>query len=754
VTNASSAGRGAKIIRLAYLVGGVVWLAVSLLPRGATLIYLWPWPLVLTLALAVPPLVLLFRLAVGGPVPRLGGLADWAVLALLLAHLAAALLSPFRAASLGMLLLPVAGLGLLYELQVWRRDDPAADEFIARAMAWLLVLFTTVSLVMWLALIAWPNRFQHLWEARNPHPLGHSNYTAGVLLLLLPFGLARLREHRSRVGWGLAVAAAIFCLFTAGSRAALLGLAAGGATAGLLLVRSGLWSKRRALQWLAVGAIGVAIFAASNPRVRELLHPAPGAIPDDSTIQRGAMIHAGELMIGERPFLGWGPGTTPLVYPRFRRDLSGGVDTALQLHNAPLQLAVDTGVTGLAAMLLLLGAAAWSGWRACLPSANPGRWPVAAIAGVALAAYGVFALYDFELDVPFFPVAGAICLALLLSRPSAESALPRWLALPVLAAALGLAVMPKIPELRSHALLAHAADALENNDPGAFHALALQASTVDPDDTEALNAVAFQLGERAQRENDPAARSRLTTEAENRFAESLNRNPDQEICETNLAWLLLSHDPALAEKHLLAAANLVPEKEGLGVGLARVALAAGRRDAAVDALAVECLIDPHFLVSPSWNDPANPDLRGPVLTAVHARATAMASEISLAPWQRAELLYLAGFADWLNGKIPPGAVVPVALDAAQRAFFGSDRPGQFLAQLAAAQADDIVLFRSQRPGYGVLMRNLDAPMPVDFYEARHYRLVMTEGAFLLPERLHLPGRLLLAEFARAVAVRP
>jgi O-antigen ligase len=743
VTNASSAGRGGKFIRLAYLVAGVVWLTVSLLPRGATLIYLWPWPLVLAAALIVPPGILVWRLARGEAVARLGGFADWAVLALLLAHAAAALLSPFRTASLCMLLLPLAALCLPYELQHWRRDDPEADDFVVRALAWLLVLFTTVSLVMWFAFIAVPYGVDQMWQARNPHPLGHSNYTAGVLLLLLPFGLVQVATKGSRLAWSFACAAALFCLFTTGSRAALVGLAAGGAAGGLMLVRCGWCSLRQALLLVAACCVGAVVFAAVNPRIRDLFRPVPGAVPDDSTIQRAAMRDAGRLMIVERPFLGWGPGTTPLVYPRFRRQLSGGVDTALQLHNAPLQLAADTGLLGLVALALLLGTGAWSCWRACAPVATRDALPAAAVAGVALVTYGAFAVYDFELDVPFFPVVASICLTLLFSRQTALSFLPRWPALVLLVAILGLAVGPKIPQLRSHYLLARASDALEAGDPETFDELAIRASEADRNGTGALNAIALQLGERARRAKDPGERSRLTVDAEGFFIKSLARNPGQELCETNLAWLLLPNDPARAEPLFLAAAALVPDKEGLFFGAAQARLGMGKTDAAVEGLVAECLIDPRFILSPIWIDPAYASLRAPVLVAVSARAGRLAQEASLAPWQRAELSYLAAFSNWLNGKISPAAVLPVVLTEEQHKFFGSDQPAQFLARLAAAQPDDLVHFRAQRPGYGVLMRNLDAPMPVDFYESYHYRVVVDSAGFLLPERLNLPGQVLL-----------
>src|SRR5207247_2483509 len=64
-----------------------------------------------------------------------------------------------------------------------------------------------------------------LFEARNPFPLGHSNYTAGLALLMLPcFGaLIAAERGRLRVAWGCAFFLAVLSLATSGSRGGWLG---------------------------------------------------------------------------------------------------------------------------------------------------------------------------------------------------------------------------------------------------------------------------------------------------------------------------------------------------------------------------------------------------------------------------------------------------------------------------------------------------------------------------------------------------
>lgn len=746
MTNARSAGGGGKIIRLAYLVAGVIAVAVSLLPRGATLIYLWPWPLILTVALLVPPVVLLGKFAAGQPVLRLGGGADWAALVLLAVATASAWFSPYLSAALSLLLFPLAAVCLIYSAADWFRRDPGADESVAHGLAWLLLAFTAVSLVMWLVLVAVPDHFRDLAGERNPHPLGHSNYTAGAILLLLPFGLVRLREKRARWFWAAACTLAVFCLFIAGSRAALLGLGAGAIAAVAWLVRIGRVSPRRAALLGLAAFAAVVLFAVANPRVRSMLLAPSENVPDDSTIQRSAMAAAGSEMIRARPCIGWGPGTTPLAYPEFRRDVSGGVDTALQLHSAPLQVAVDLGVTGFVAMIALLGAPLLGFWRVS-PPANA---PAGATAGLAVIAYGVFAIYDYQLDVPLFPAVGALCLALLCSAGKSPRPLPRWPALAAIAVVLALAGGPCFRQLHAHALLSSAVDALEDKDVPTFVERARRAVAADPDGTAAANALALRLGEQARNASDPAERSRNLQEAIPLLELSLARDPEQELCRTNLGWLRLPFDPTAALRDFRAAAKMVPDKEGLWLGQALAQLALGQRDNALASLANECLATPRFLFSPEWRSAPLDALRTDATRKLAERAGQLAEEKSgLKAWQRAELRYVGAVARWLAGDAPAGSVSPVALSARQRDFFASPNAANLRKYLLdPTVAPEAVNFRVQRPGYGVLVRNLDVPMPVDLHQSVRDQRLLADEVVLFPEHLNLPGRVFLEALPR------
>ncbi len=797
-------GPATPIVRYALLAAVAVWVVLTLIPRGGTIIYLWPWPIVLAASLLVP-LGVWLQATLTGRAERLGGVNDWAVVAVLLTLFAAAFGSPYRDTSVRALWLPLAGTSLLYLLAQRLRHEPDLAARVAHGLAALLAMLTISSLGLWWLLTVEPTfartaaanaaagttvAINLLWEARNPHPFGHANYVAGGLLLLLPWGIWCAATTRSvaRIAWSVVVLAAVFCLFTTGSRAAVIALAVLAVLGGVLLVRQGVLSRRVALVAVLLGLAAALGFAVVNPRVRGLLRASPGAATNDGDRQRAAMLQAGWQMGQARPALGWGPGTTALAYPRFRAGLTGGVDTALQLHSTPAQIFADTGFAGIAAALLLAGCALVSWWR------NPSH--EAQVAGLALAGYGTFALFDYQLDVPFFALAVATSLALVLANPSvaAPKLLPRWRSALVLFALLAAVLWYSVPAWRSQRALAEAATALEAGDIAAFDRIAQEAAGLSRTDTTALNALAMQRSERALRATTPAGQQQLAQQAVDLFSASLLRNPDQELCLTNLAWLQLRTDPRLAAPHFLAAAKLVPDKEGLFLGLAYGLLAEGKSTAAVNALALECLSHPAFMLSPQWRDNTLAPLREAALLRVGQRAGELAEKFPRENWNHTELAYLSVFARWLVGRAPAAEVQAVSPLEERRRFFSDwEKPEvkllpdsrealrryylarhlappddawldaiESLASAAPAQqrerlrdpsalAPGLIGFsRAQRVGYGILVKNLDAPVPVDLYYEQHNRLMEDFFDFLFPSQLRLPGPMLLAELEAVI----
>ncbi len=458
--------------------------------------------------------------------------------------------SPHRAQALRWSAPWLAGIALYFWASVARQSAaPAALKKTEQTAAIAAVLVAGVSLAYWAtAMLSFATPPQSLTEVlnyRNAAPLGHANYTAGLVVIGLPWVWQAVKSSRggARLAWATGLLLLLAALFSSGSRGGMIGFAVI-VTLEILALRLPL---RRLLFIGGVALALAALFAVSNPRIRDLLRPDadPNAPPNLSSVQRLAMAEAGWHMGLDRPLLGWGLHTTPLIYPRYRGQLDGGTETVLQLHNTPLEIWSGLGAVGLlfvGALLIL----ALSRWRS---------HPTAAI---TLGGFGVFALTDYQLDVPFFVAAVALAGACLAPRSGPQlAAMPR-------ARVIG-------PALSAGVILIVAL--LGARDPA-----------------PRLNVEAL------QRANAPGE----TAAAIAQLRESLQLNPTQEIAHFNLGWLLITAAPEVAAQHFTVAAHLVPDKGGVYLGLALARLNQAQPEACAQALALECLNDPGFLYAPWW----------------------------------------------------------------------------------------------------------------------------------------------------------
>ncbi len=586
---------------------GALWAAglgglavITLASPGATRMHAWPWSLAYAFALAAPAAIVIFR-AFDPARPLALPARGWLLTAILAAVgiVLSALASPYRGPALLGSAPLLGGIAFFFALfdAVHGTADPTEvrREKILGFTTAALALPAAVGLAHWLSW--WPEIGAGAAIAnRNAYPLGHSNYTAGIALLLLPVGFALAGRAGKRL-LGLAAAAlAVALLFSSGSRGGIVGLAVL-ALGGFFAAR---WPwRRKLLLALALGAVG-ATFIAANPRTRAMFErPDPAAAPNLSNVQRAAMLTAGWQMGLDRPLLGWGPGTTPLAFPRYRAGLDGGVENALQLHSAPAQIWAELGALGGVAALAF----------ATLVSGGARKQPAAAL---ALAGYAAFSLFDWQLDVPVFSCSVA-AFAALLAAPGAPAS-SRF----TLSRTVGLFSLV---------------------------ALALVVLFGRRDPAPEINLRALALA--AARQPDSDARAVVL------LRESLALNPDQEIAHFNLGWLLLTAEPAAAENHFLSAAHLVPDKGGVYFGLGLAHLNQGRRDAAARAFALECLNDPAFAASPWWRDPAIAATRDATAAAFADYVPVVSERLPRDSWAAAQLSRVAALTPTL-GRIPDG----------------------------------------------------------------------------------------------------
>lgn len=654
---------------------------------ASTRVFASPWSLVYSATLAGAAVVLMLRAADKADRLVLPN-RTWTILALAAAAvvLASAATSPFAKSSLLWSAPLLAAVAWFFCVVDWlRRGAEVTRRSLAdRVLTATLLVVIAAGALQWIA-DAWGASRAHIIAARNPYPLGHSNYTAGIAVLALPvFAAVAWRNRGAPRGLGIiGLLGTLFMLVTSASRAGAIGLLGTGLAAVVLspLSRAAKW------KWTVVSLAVVVGFACLHPRTRAMLfHRDSDAVPNSSDVQRHAMLEVGRRMGTDRPLLGWGPGTTPLVFPRYRADVDGGAEDVLQLHSLPVQLWAELGALG---CLVALGIATLA-----LRSGHREPAVVAALVG-----YGLFSIFDWQLDVPLFGFVIATLLAQVAqgeARAPAPATWSRWLG--VLAAG-GLAVI-------------------------------------------ALLGTRYQPAELNVRALSDAVGRAKPVQAVGLLRESLASNPHQEIAHFNLGWLLVVDDPPEAARHFRAAAQLVPDKGGVYFGLGLSQLNAGQKPEAVRLFALEALNDPTFLLSPWWNAPPLDALRPLVGEELrHQLARARTALVPGSPVAR-RAAYVDALIRWLDGALPALAVAELALTAEQKTYFRSNPDRQELTRLPA------IVRRNERVGYPVLMRNLDLPPPTDLWVARESSVRDSKFGFLFPEKGWLPSRVLIALLER------
>lgn len=594
----------------------------------------WPWQILYWLGPLAAGGALWFTLS--NKVPRHALSRAWVIGLLLTAAglTASTALSPYRAQVLPWVFWPATTLALAAagaRLFADRNDGARLEQRLLQLTGAAGGLLALVSLAMWLAQLA--PHWGTIPHSRNPHPLGHANYTAGTGLLFLPclIGLAAGARGWRRVGWGLLALACLAMLLSGGSRGATLGLAA---LAGLGLLTA--WQR---LPKVAVVAVALALMSAGllHPGVRRGLLPPPADAPVNmSNAQRMTWIEGGWQAVLDRPVFGWGTGATPWFFPRYRGGLDYGPYEVLQLHNTPLQLWAEGGTVTLLGALLLTGLVIAGAVRTAREADRPAdtaRW----VALATLTGYGVFSITDWQLDVPAVCAVLGLMLAIVAARTATKGeghALPRRLGTWVTVGTLTITCWVGTTQCRLRA-------SLERGDWE--HALEL--APHDP----ALRVYAadrlLHSGEGAPADPGERRKRALGLLQVNIDAELI-----PELSHTMAGWARLANGEAAAALVDFRAAIAVAPNHGSALrGAALVALSLGQRDEAERWSTHACLADPRFIASGWWRVPAMAATRDSVLARVDAALVELADDPQVRLSVKREAIYLRALLEWLDG---------------------------------------------------------------------------------------------------------
>jgi O-antigen ligase len=426
------------------------WLCLGMLvfftglPSSYDRMVAWPWITIWQLGfllLGVWGIWMLRQFQV--PFKPLGYGLDWTIGVIAIALLLSTAFCPFpRLALWNISRVAVYGL-LLYVLRNWLGQKTLT---LTRLWAIICVVGVATSLM---GLIVWYPQWAS-GASRNQFPMGHPNFVAGYILLILPLtiALALSSTRWQRIG---ALAASLlfgFVLYTTSSRGGFLGLLVLGVVAIIFFVVRGRGKQR----WLRLaGCIAslavITVILLSNPRVQKLVQfasptansPAVQVKIDGESRDRIFMWQASANIFKAKPFFGVGPGNMARVYNLYRPiEVGTGASHVQQLHNTPLQVLGELGLVGFAGFVGAIACLGYLWLRLYKKLSQPNERYLLYGIGGGLLAYGASSLTDYQLENISISSTIAILIVMLIKLADEEqltliaplpSSRRRWLSL-------------------------------------------------------------------------------------------------------------------------------------------------------------------------------------------------------------------------------------------------------------------------------------------------------------------------------------
>ena len=195
-------------------------------------------------------------------------------------------------------------------------------------------------------------------------PYVNHNHYAGLMELLVPIplvmSLTRLVDERERIAAGIAAAIMVGTVFLSGSRGGMLAIFVELVVFAVVLLRQRLvlFRQKRGMR-IVVNLVAFAVVLISLLTWlggKELTTRISSISTETHTELSGGMRISIDrdafLMFRNKPVLGWGLGSFPVVYPQFRSFYTNFFVN--EAHNDYLQLLCETGLLGFATMVWFL----------------------------------------------------------------------------------------------------------------------------------------------------------------------------------------------------------------------------------------------------------------------------------------------------------------------------------------------------------------------------------------------------------------
>ena len=204
-----------------------------------------------------------------------------------------------------------------------------------------------------------PRRKVLLLHERVISTLGHHNFMAAYLVLIIPLALGALlgaRKRYERIILGVSIVLMFIALRYSYSRSGWVGFLAAILVVGMLLVIKFKIGKKKALLILiSLLILSTPLVIAKLPKLQRELTTIRG-VP----IKARLLIYQGTLsMIKERPLLGSGIGNFSIFYPEYRRPEQTIIQPPQEImvkhaHNEFLEMGAEMGLIGMALFLWIV----------------------------------------------------------------------------------------------------------------------------------------------------------------------------------------------------------------------------------------------------------------------------------------------------------------------------------------------------------------------------------------------------------------
>ena len=577
------------------LLTAIAYCTFTLLPGSNTMMVFWPWVFVWQVSLALPIIWLIWQLwykplsafTLGHHLDWVAGFAGFGIVL-------SSILADYPAQARWYGWTALCGLAAIYALRGWM-NTPQRSRQVLSFQGYLGLGFILLSLGLWIAQILRPElaRLQVIRSygidigfglrspsIRNWQPIGHPNYVAGYLLLIMPLvvGLWLSQKGWQRWLWWAGAGLGLIDLYLTSSRGAWLGMMVAIAFA---LVLSLIYSSLLRLWLGAIGLAGVGgllLFAFTNPRLQALIFsPLSGG---GQLAYRIITNVAGWRMGWDSPILGLGPGSVPIAYQNYRPAWAGWeAELVYQLHSTPAQLWAELGLIGIGVPIIAIALMSRSLFQwARLP--RQGEAPVMVWCVVlALVAYSVMALTDYQLDNICITGPLLIFAVYLLQAWQPERKTPgeqssnaafasiiastkvsRGMAI-ALAAFTVAAHIWLYPVHRAWALSSDGFTQLRQDNVAGFVEKLTQAHQFAPWEPYYPYQLGWNLGDLSFQASDLAQQQQLRQDAIAWFQSANEISPYQEFGHSNLGWLTINAgDIDMAVEAFSRSAKLVPAK--------------------------------------------------------------------------------------------------------------------------------------------------------------------------------------------------